>query len=182
VNPSVPPASVGRMTTPEDDRFEPPYEGDELATLAGFLDFHRDTLLWKCAGLTPDQLRSRPLPTTTLSLHGLVRHLADVERSWFRKWVAGEDVQPIFWTEENRDLDIDPPADADPLADIEEFKAEIERVRAAMRDRPMDSSFVSRRGRTISVRWVYVHMIEEYARHNGHADLLRQAIDGVVGE
>ena len=167
---------------PEDDRFEPPYEGDERATVEGFLDFHRDTLLWKCAGLTPEQLRLRPLPTTNLSLHGLVRHLADVERGWFRESVAGEKVEPIFFTEQNPDLDIDPPADADPLADIEVFKAEVERVRAVMKDRPLDSTFVSRRGRTISVRWVYVHMIEEYARHNGHADLLRQAIDGVTGE
>jgi hypothetical protein len=168
--------------TPEDDRFEPPYEGDELAIVAGFLDFHRDTLLWKCAGLTPEQLRLRPLSFANLSLHGLVRHLADVERFWFRESMAGEDIRPIYWSEENPDLDIDPPADADPLADIEVFKAELALVRETVRGRSLDDTFVSRRGNTLNVRWVYVHMVEEYARHNGHADLLRQAIDGVVGE
>lgn len=166
----------------DEDRTEPPYEGDELATVEGFLDFHRDTLVWKCEGLTPEQLSSRPIPFTNLSLHGLVRHLADVERSWFRKWVASEDVQPIFWTEENRDLDIDPPADADPVADLEVFKAELALVRDAVRGRSLDDTFVSSRGNTLNVRWVYVHMVEEYARHNGHADLIRQAIDGTVGE
>ena len=80
------------------------------------------------------------------------------------------------------ELDIDPPADADPLADVETFKAEVSAVKEAVRDRPLDGTFVSRRGQTISLRWVYVHMIEEYARHNGHADLIRQAIDGAVGE
>jgi uncharacterized damage-inducible protein DinB len=168
--------------TPKDDRTEPPYEADELATLEGFLDFHRDTLLWKCAELTPEQLRARPLPTTNLSLHGLVRHLADVERGWFREKVASEKVDPIFFTEEDPDRDIDPPADADPLADLETFKAEVAAVKAAVAGRSLDSTFAASRGRTISVRWVYVHMIEEYARHNGHADLLRQAIDGAVGE
>ena len=170
------------MTTPPDDRTDPPYAGDELETLTGFLDFLRDTLLWKCAGLTPDQLRLRPLPFTNLSLHGLVRHAADVERFWFRESVAGEDVPRLFSAEDDHDLDIDPPAEADPVADVEVYKAELARVRAAVAGRPLDSTFVSRRGNTMTVRWVFVHMIEEYARHNGHADLIRQAIDGVVGE
>ena len=168
-------------TAPPDDRTEPPYAGDERATLEGFLEYHRDTLLWKCAELTPGQLRLRPVPTTNLSLLGLVRHLADVERSWFRRGVAGEDVPPIFYTEEEFDRDIDPPPDADAEADLEVFRAELEASRAAVRDRGLDDTFDSRRG-PISVRWVYVHMIEEYARHNGHADLIRQAIDGATGE
>jgi uncharacterized damage-inducible protein DinB len=170
------------MPTPKDDRTEPPYAGDERASLAGFLDFHRDTLLWKCAELTPEQLRLRPVPTTNLSLHGLVRHLAEVERSWFRRRVAGEDAPPIFYTEAEPDLDIDPPADADPHADIDTFKAEVAAAQDGVRDRPLDGTFLSSRGSTISLRWVYLHMIEEYARHNGHADLIRQAIDGVTGE
>ena len=173
------------MTTPAaspDTRTDPPPTGDERSTLEGFLDFHRETLLWKCAELTPDQLRLRPLATTNLSLHGLVRHLADVERGWFRRGAAGEDAPPIFYTDDDVELDIDPPADADPLADVETFKAEVSAVKEAVRDRPLDGTFVSRRGQTISLRWVYVHMIEEYARHNGHADLIRQAIDGAVGE
>jgi len=170
------------MTTPKDDRTEPPLVGDERALLEAFLDFHRQTLLWKSAELTPDQLRLRPVPTTNLSLLGLVRHLADVERSWFRRGVAGEDAPPIFYTEQELDLDIDPPPDADPDADVAVYRAEVAACRAAVRDRGLDDTFVSRRGHTISLRWVYLHMIEEYARHNGHADLIREAIDGATGE
>jgi uncharacterized damage-inducible protein DinB len=170
------------MTTPEDTRREPPEAAAERATLQGFLDFHRDTLLWKCAQLSDDQLRARPLATTNLSLLGLVRHLADVERSWFRRRIAGEDAPPIYYTEAEPDLDIDPPADADPAADLEVFRAEVAACDAAVAGHDLDDTFVTQRGATRSVRWVYVHMIEEYARHNGHADLIRQAIDGAVGE
>jgi uncharacterized damage-inducible protein DinB len=181
----VPPASVGVMTTPTappDTRTQPQLVGDERVLLEGFLDYHRDTLLWKCTDLTPDQLRLRPVPTTNLSLLGLVRHLADVERGWFRCGVAGEDLPPIFFTEQELDLDIDPPPDADPDADFATYRAEVAACRAAVRDRGLDDTFLSRRGNTISLRWVYLHMIEEYARHNGHADLIRQAIDGATGE
>ena len=169
-------------TAPPDPRTDPPLTADERATLDGYLDYHRDTLLWKCAGLTGEQLLARPLPTTNLSLLGLVRHLADVERSWFRQRMVGEDVPPIFYTEAEPDLDIDPPADADAEADLAVFRAEVEACRAAVRDLDLDATFVSSRGHDMSLRWVYVHMIEEYARHNGHADLLRQAVDGVTGE
>ena len=91
--------------------------------------------MWKCAGLTPDQLRARPLPTTNLSLLGLVRHLADVERSWFRRRVAGEDAPPIFYTEAEPDLDIDPPPDADPEADLAVWRAEVAACDAAVAGR-----------------------------------------------
>ena len=169
------------MTAPEDRRRLPPPTGDERATLDGYLDYHRDTLMWKCAGLTADQLKARPLPTTNLSLLGLVRHLADVERSWFRRRVAGEDAPPIFYTEEQPDLDIDPPPDADPEADFAVWRAEVEACMAAVRHRGLDETFAAWWGEA-SLRWLYGHMIEEYARHNGHADLIRQAIDGAVGE
>jgi uncharacterized damage-inducible protein DinB len=170
------------VTVPPDDRTEPPYLGDERALLEGFLRFHRETLLWKCAELTPAQLAARPLPTTVLSLLGLVRHLADVERSWFRRGFAGEDAPPIFYSEADRDADIEPPPDADPGADFATYRVEVEAADAAARSHDLDETFVSKRGETISLRWIYVHMIEEYARHNGHADLLREAIDGVTGE
>src|SRR5215207_8938842 len=98
------------MTTPQDDRVEPALTGDERLLVEGFLDYHRQTLLWKCAELTPEQLRARPLPTTNLSLHGLVRHLAHVERSWFRRRIAGQDAPPIFYTAAEPHLHIDPPA------------------------------------------------------------------------
>ena len=111
-----------------------------------------------------------------------MRHLADVERSWIRRRFLGEDAPPIFYTEQEVDLDIDPPPDADADADIAVHRAEVAACRAAVRDRELDDTFVHRSGTTISLRWVYVHMIEEYARHNGHADLIRQHIDGVTGE
>jgi hypothetical protein len=170
------------VTAAADTRRDPPANGNERATLQGFLDYHRDTLMWKCSGLTDEQLTARPLPTTNLSLLGLVRHLADVERSWFRRRVAGEDAPPIFYTEAEPDLDIDPPPDADPTADFAVWRAEVAACDAAVAGRGLDDTFVSSRGNALSVRWVYSHMIEEYARHNGHADLIRQAIDGATGE
>jgi hypothetical protein len=170
------------VTAAADTRRDPPANGNERATLQGFLDYHRDTLMWKCSGLTDGQLTARPLPTTNLSLLGLVRHLADVERSWFRRRVAGEDAPPIFYTEAEPDLDIDPPPDADPTADFAVWRAEVAACDAAVAGRGLDDTFVSSRGNALSVRWVYSHMIEEYARHNGHADLIRQAIDGATGE
>ena len=170
------------MTTPPDTRPPLPFTGTERELLDAFLDFHRATLLWKCAELTPDQLRLRPVATTNLSLHGLVRHLADVERSWFRRRVAGEDAPPIFYTKDQPDLDIDPPPDADPLVDIETFEAEVAAVRAAVHGRDLDETCTFGPGWTGSLRWVYLHMIEEYARHNGHADLIREAVDGATGE
>ena len=169
------------MTAPPDNRRFPPEVGDERATLQGFLDFHRDTLMWKCAGLTDEQLRARPLATTNLSLLGLVRHLADVERGWFRRRLAGEDAPPIHYTQAEPDLDIDPPPDADPAEDLAVWRAEVAACDAAAAGRDLDDTFVSR-GETLSLRWLYGHMIEEYARHNGHADLIRQAIDGATGE
>jgi uncharacterized damage-inducible protein DinB len=169
--------------TPKDDRFEPPYLGDERTILEGFLRFHRETLLWKCAELRPEQLAARPLPTTVLSLLGLVRHLADVERGWFRRGFAGEDAPPIYYDPvADRDRDIVPPPDADPAEAFATFRREVGAAEAAARGHDLDETFVSSRGRTISLRWLYVHMIEEYARHNGHADLLREAIDGGTGE
>jgi uncharacterized damage-inducible protein DinB len=170
------------VTAPPDQRRLAPHTGDERATLEGFLDRHRDTLMWKCAGLSAEQLRARPLPTTNLSLLGLVRHLADVERSWFRRRLAGEDAPPIYYTVDEPDRDIDPPPDADPEADLAVWRAEVEAGRAAARDRGLDDTFVTWWGGEASLRWLYGHMIEEYARHNGHADLLRQAIDGATGE
>lgn len=170
------------MSGPTDDRFEPPYLGDERTILAGFLRFHRETLLWKCAELSPEQLAARPLPTTVLSLLGLVRHLADVERSWFRRGFAGEDAPPIYYSDADPDADIEPPPDADPAEAFATYRREVEAAEAAARGHDLEETFVSRRAETISLRWVYVHMIEEYARHNGHADLLREAIDGTTGE
>lgn len=151
--------------------------------LDAWLDYHRQTLLMKCAGLTAEQLRLRSVEPSSLSLLGLVRHMAEVERWWFRRNVAGEQLEPLYCPEGNRDGDFDDVDTADPEADFATFAAEVELARKAAASRSLDDTFRHpRRGVDMSVRWVYVHMIEEYARHNGHADLLRERIDGVTGD
>ena len=170
------------MTEASSFRHDPETTGDERATLTGFLDYHRGTLEWKCAGLTPEQLARRAIPPSTLSLLGLVRHLADVERSWFRERFAGEDVPDLFGLRDNPGADFLGTADADPAADIALLRGEIEAVKETVRDRGLDETLTSPSGEVYTLRWVYLHMIEEYARHNGHADLIRERIDGATGE
>jgi uncharacterized damage-inducible protein DinB len=168
-----------------DERIDPPLDGDERATLVGFLDWHRDTLAFKCEGLTDDQLRLQASPPSTLSLLGLVRHLAEVERAWFRRGMAQEDIG-LVWSD---DWDYQAPYDARGASVEEAFsawRAEVDHARRIERSIPdlatMGHRKDSRTGMRMSLRWVLVHMIEEYARHNGHADFLREAIDGVTGE
>lgn len=157
--------------------------GNERVMLDGWLDYHRQTLLAKCAGLTEEQLRLRAVEPSNLSLLGLVRHMAEVERSWFRKRFAGEHVGPIFCSETNPDGDFDDVDTADAEADLEMLRREIGLSRTAARGRSLDDQFYNPRGQVeMDLRWVYVHMIEEYARHNGHADLLRERIDGATGD
>jgi uncharacterized damage-inducible protein DinB len=167
------------------ERTRPAYVGDERSMLESWLDFHRATLVTKCAGLTGDQLVERSCPPSSLSLLGLVRHMAEVERGWFRKhWLGGLD--DIYSTPENWDADFDltDPARAD--EDLAVFTAELDAARAEAARHQLDETVaVPRRGgamREVSLRWIYVHMIEEYARHNGHADLLRERIDGTTGD
>ena len=169
------------MTAPPDTRTEPITTAPERALLDGFLDYHRDTLLWKCAGLTDDQLKARAVPTSTLSLLGLVRHITEVERGWFFDHLPHE-ATPVYFTDEAPDDDFDA-TDSVPVADVlARYRAEIDRIRREITAVPLDNEYTDKRGKTFSLRWVYLHMIEEYARHNGHADLLREAIDGVTGE
>lgn len=157
--------------------------GNERVMLDGWLDYHRQTLLAKCAGLTEEQLRLRAVEPSNLSLLGLVRHMAEVERSWFRKRFAGEHVGSIFCSETNPDGDFDDVDTADAEADLEMLRREIGLSRTAARGRSLDDQFYNPRGQVeMDLRWVYVHMIEEYARHNGHADLLRERIDGATGD
>jgi uncharacterized damage-inducible protein DinB len=171
-------------TAPYVVRSEPPNVAGERQMLEGWLDFHRATLLTKCAGLTADQLRSRPVPPSNLSLLGLVRHLADVERSWFRRRVGGRDIDFLFCDpDSNPDGDLDDVDTANAEADFATYHREVEAARAVTKGRSLDETFFhGHRQADLSVRWVYVHLIEEYARHNGHADLLRERIDGVTGE
>ena len=171
-------------TAPEVDRTDPPPVADERAALEGWLDYHRQTLLRKCAGLTADQLRARAVPPSSLSLLGLVRHMAEVERSWFRRRVAAQDAPRIYSDDTRPDADFDDVDAADPPADLATYSAEVEAARAAVAGRSLDDTLVGRRKGselTLDLRWVYLHMIEEYARHNGHADLLRERIDGRTG-
>ena len=152
--------------------------------LERWLEYHRATLLVKCAGLTAEQLKERSVPPSSMSLLGLVRHMADVERNWFQRVLAGEDVPGIYWDEDNDDGDFDDVDDADVDADFGTFHTEVARARELAAAVPaLDSVGKSqRRGNDVSLRWIFVHMIEEYARHNGHADLLRERIDGATGD
>jgi uncharacterized damage-inducible protein DinB len=167
------------------ERPEPPVVADERATLTGFLDYYRATLAIKCHGLTPQQLATRSTPPSTLSLLGLVRHMAEVERGWFRGF-ALEQTSPRYYSDEDRDGDFDNAhGDEATVRDAFDFwQAEIERAREVVAAADLNQSYYRPKhgGETISLRWIVVHMIEEYARHCGHADLLREAIDGVTGD
>lgn len=167
-------------TAPEIARTHEPRTGDELTMLRGWLDFHRQTLLLKCAGLTGEQLRRAAVEPSRLTLLGLVRHMAEVERWWFRRHAAGMDLPDLYGTEEDPDADFND-LRGDPEEDFATFEREVALAREAIADVPLEHAF-QRRDREMSVRWVYLHMIEEYARHNGHADLLRERIDGVTGD
>ena len=150
-----------------------------------WLDFHRATLLSKCEGLADDQLRTRSVPPSSLSLLGLVRHMTEVERSWFRRTLRGEDVAALYYSDDNEDGDFDDVDQADPEADFAAFRAELETCRTIAAQQPDLDAVAARKRRGIhdvSLRWIYVHMIEEYARRNGHADLLRERIDGSTGD
>jgi uncharacterized damage-inducible protein DinB len=165
-------------TAPEVTRIDEPFTGPERGILDGFLDWHRATLLWKCTGLTGEQLALPSVPPSNLSLLGLVRHMADVERAWFRIRFRGEPL-PRLYDYEDAAFEHADPAGAE--ADFAAFTRECGLARQAVAGASLDDEFTAASGRVLSLRWVYTHMIEEYARHNGHADLLRQRIDGATG-
>ncbi|AEV88188.1 Mini-circle protein [Actinoplanes sp. SE50] len=168
-------------TAPEAHRVPEPHTGDERAMLQGWLDYHRQTLLLKCAGLTAEQLKLASAEPSRLTLLGLVRHMTEVERWWFRnRTLQDPTVGDVYCTDDNQDGDFDDVPGANAEANFAAFLAEIEVCDAAVAELPLEHEFPGRRG-PISLRWVYTHMIEEYARHNGHADLLRERIDGVTG-
>ena len=177
---------MGRMTwtAPQVTRTEPPTVAGERESLETWLDFHRETLLFKCQGLTGEQLARRAVAPSSLSLLGLVRHMAEVERAWFRiRFVAEPGLGNLYCTDEFPDGDFDLAEPGRAEADFAAFQAECQLARAAAAGRGLDETFVhARTGTTFDLRWVYVHMIEEYARHNGHADILREQIDGATGD
>ncbi len=171
-------------TAPAVDRAEPDLVSDERSSLDQWLDYHRATLLTKCAGLTADQLRRRAVPPSRLSLLGLVRHMTEVERWWFRMHAAQEN-HTMPYDPDAVGLDFEDVEDADAESDLDSYRAECAQARSAVADRSLDTVVPSRGDhpdRTRDLRWIFVHMIEEYARHNGHADLLREAVDGATGE
>ncbi|MEN3360871.1 MAG: hypothetical protein V7637_4853 [Mycobacteriales bacterium] len=170
-------------TMPDTARTDPPLIADERPMLEGWLEYHRQTLLLKCAGLTAEQLKRRSAEPSSMSLLGLVRHMSEVERSWFRRRVGGAEIGYLYYSDDSQDADFDGVDGADAEADLAAYQAELDLARAAAAGHMLDETFWHARYETeMDVRWVYVHMIEEYARHNGHADLLRERIDGVTGD
>ncbi|NUR83518.1 MAG: DinB family protein [Nonomuraea sp.] len=166
-----------------DNRVPPLLVGDERAILDSWLDWHRGTLAVKCDGLSDEQLRERSAAPSTLSLLGLVRHMAHVERAWFRHTLMDEDVPKLWGKDERQDADFD---DVDTASVKEAFAVwaeEIEHARRISASLPLEATGIHRRsGDTVMHREILVHMIEEYARHNGHADIIRERIDGATGD
>jgi uncharacterized damage-inducible protein DinB len=182
---TTPQHRADRFLDPDSDPREGgPRLGDERATLNEFLRAQRLTLQLKCDGLDAEQLARRAVEPSTMSLLGLVRHLADVERGWFRRRFAEHDVPKRFQTQTDPDADFNG-AVADPAVVEEAWLAWREEIAFAEQfTRDHDLDFVGRdsEGEPVSLRELLVHMIEEYARHNGHADLLRERIDGRIGQ
>lgn len=164
------------------ERNDTPKLADERETLRAYLDFHRSTLAMKCDGLSDDDLRRASSPPSTLSLLGLVRHMAEVERTWFRKVVNAEDI-PLVWSDAG---DYQVAYDASMATRAEAFEAWQTEVKHSRRIEEAAESLdvtahAPRWGEDVSLRLVMIHVLLEYARHNGHADFLREAIDGTVG-
>jgi hypothetical protein len=167
-------------TAPTRKPVDGPLTGLDRPMLEGYLGWQRSTLLNICAGLNGEQLAARPLPSSNLSLLGLIRHAAKVERIWFRQRATGDPVEPMYDPARGKDADFD---DLDPAEAHEAFERLCDEwglADAAVAGMDFDDTF-DVGGEPFSLRMTYVHMIGEYARHNGHADLLREAIDGTTG-
>jgi uncharacterized damage-inducible protein DinB len=165
----------------EQSRKRPTYLRDERELLAAWLDFHRATLLAKCEGLSDEQRKARPISTSLLSLHGLVRHMAECERNWFRRILCGESNMSRLWPEAGAEGGAFVPLEeANWDADLEIWQSECDGSRRAAEGHRLDDTGTWR-DKQVSLRSIYLHMIQEYARHNGHADLIRELQDGSVG-
>ncbi len=170
----------------EHGRSEPPVAGDEFATVAGFLEYQRATLAWKCAGLDASGLRTR-VGASSMTLGGILKHLARVEDHWCSWWLHGRDRQ-LPWDTADKDWEWRSAAEDAPERLNALWRDAVDRSRALVAEAFADGGLERRARRSSpdgvspSLRWILVHLIEEYARHNGHADLLREAVDGLVGE
>ena len=160
-------------------RNEPGYLLAEREMVEAWLEFHRATLLLKCEGLDNDARKRRPVPSSALSLHGLVRHMAEVERHWFRAVLDRDETAVPIWGMGATDEDFEV-SGASWVEDLATWRAECEASRRVAAARSLEQTG-ARRGQPVSLRWIYNHMVEEYARHNGHADILREMLDGAVG-
>jgi hypothetical protein len=167
---------------PGDTRVTPPLVGDERELLTSFLDFYRATVELKCTGVPKDKLNEQTMPPSTMTLHGLIRHLAGAEQWWFQYQFAQEEVEWLVDPVQNPEDDFD-----DLSGDFDEalatWRAMCQRSREIVAAADLDDTgIVERNGKPVSLRRIMVHMIAEYARHSGHADFLREAIDGAVGQ
>ncbi len=164
-------------------RPEPPLAADERTMLPVWLDYQRATLLWKCEGLDGAALARRGVPPSPLTLLGLVRHMAIVEWWWFDHVFTGSSSPEPISTGDDRDADFNHLDPGRAVTDVELFRRQCDVSRAVVAGaESFDVTSASTEKPGFSLRWIVVHMIEEYARHNGHADLLREQIDGAVGE
>jgi uncharacterized damage-inducible protein DinB len=166
---------------PAGSRQRPTYLKGERELLDGWLEFHRATLLAKCEGLSPEQLRAQPVTPSPLSLHGLVRHMAETERNWFGRILQGNLTLTRIWESSLKESNgMVPPDDADWNQDLQAWLAECEASRKAAAERDLGTAG-RWRDKDVTLRSIYQHMIQEYARHNGHADLIRESLDGSTG-
>jgi hypothetical protein len=179
-----------------DNRLELTAAADERTVLTCFLEFHRDALVRTCAGLTDAQLRRRAVPSSNLTLLGLVRHLAGVERWYFQAVMAGRSPGSLYTATDDDDEDFNDLESATGDSAFAIWREEVEQSRRIAAELPLEhvgtvpidpiaaaaGTSDPSAGRQYSLRWVLNHMIDEYARHNGHADLIREAIDGQTGE
>ncbi|MGW2865821.1 DinB family protein [Streptomyces sp. NPDC001205] len=171
-------------SAPSTERTEPALDATERAMLDGWLEYHRETLAWKCSGLTDEQLKAAAVPTSELTLLGLLRHLSEVEHWWFDTVFGGEPDRAVYGTDEDPDRDFHFGPEDTYAEALATWRREVAaaRARAAKHDLDDLSVGTARGGQHFTLRWIYTHMIEEYARHNGHADLIREAIDGSTGD
>ena len=174
------------MPSTPDGRLIPPPHADERTMLESWLDFHRGTLALKCAGLDDSQVRLASIEPSEMTLLGLVQHMAEVERSWFQRVLARQDVPKLYEEGKGDGFALTPGSGIEEA--LATWQGEVERSRELAAERSLDDvgKLPEHDARhfeddKLSLRWIMLHMIEEYARHNGHADLLRERIDGVTG-